>query len=283
MSDTLTHLPVHLAIIMDGNGRWAQARGLPREAGHRAGAETVRTIVTECRRLGIRHLTLYTFSSENWSRPKAEVSALFSLLLEFLGQEVPRMEREGIRLNILGDMEALPLAARTALRHGLRRTAANTDMVLNLALNYGGRAELVRAVRAMMAEGLRPGDVTEQSLADHLYTAGQPDPDFLIRTSGEQRLSNYLLYQCAYSEFYFPPTPWPDFGVEALHEALAAAPSPASFWPPSSSLPWSCGAGCCLPSSCWWRRWACGNSFPCSGATSASPAASAPSPWAGAC
>ena len=153
MSDTLTHLPVHLAIIMDGNGRWAQARGLPREAGHRAGAETVRTIVTECRRLGIRHLTLYTFSSENWSRPKAEVSALFSLLLEFLGQEVPRMEREGIRLNILGDMEALPLAARTALRHGLRRTAANTDMVLNLALNYGGRAELVRAVRAMMAEG----------------------------------------------------------------------------------------------------------------------------------
>ena len=222
MSDTLTHLPVHLALIMDGNGRWAQARGLPREAGHRAGAETVRTIVTECRRLGIRHLTLYTFSSENWSRPKAEVSALFSLLLEFLGQEVPRMEREGIRLNILGDMEALPLAARTALRHGLRRTAANTDMVLNLALNYGGRAELVRAVRSMMAEGLRPGDVTEQSLADHLYTAGQPDPDFLIRTSGEQRLSNYLLYQCAYSEFYFTPTPWPDFGVEALHEALAA-------------------------------------------------------------
>ena len=221
MSETLTHLPVHLAIIMDGNGRWAQARGLPREAGHRAGAETVRTIVTECRRLGIRHLTLYTFSSENWSRPKTEVSALFSLLLEFLGQEVPRMEREGIRLNILGDMEALPLAARTALRHGLRRTAANTDMVLNLALNYGGRAELVRAVRSMMAEGLRPEDVTEQSLADHLYTAGQPDPDFLIRTSGEQRLSNYLLYQCAYSEFYFTPTPWPDFGVEALHEALA--------------------------------------------------------------
>ena len=190
MSETLTHLPVHLAIIMDGNGRWAQARGLPREAGHRAGAETVRTIVTECRRLGIRHLTLYTFSSENWSRPKTEVSALFSLLLEFLGQEVPRMEREGIRLNILGDMEALPLAARTA-------------------------------VRSLMAEGLRPEDVTEQSLADHLYTAGQPDPDFLIRTSGEQRLSNYLLYQCAYSEFYFTPTPWPDFGVEALHEALA--------------------------------------------------------------
>ena len=180
----------------------------------------MRTIVTECRRLGIRHLTLYTFSSENWSRPKTEVSALFSLLLEFLGQEVPRMEREGIRLNILGDMEALPLAARTAPAPRPARRPIRT-WCSTWPLNYGGRAELVRAVRSMMAEGLRPEDVTEQSLADHLYTAGQPDPDFLIRTSGEQRLSNYLLYQCAYSEFYFTPTPWPDFGVEALHEALA--------------------------------------------------------------
>ena len=150
-------LPVHLAVIMDGNGRWAQARGLPREAGHRAGAETVREIVTECRKLGIRYLTLYTFSSENWNRPKTEVTALFSLLLEFLGQEVPRMEREGIRLNILGDIDGLPLAARTALRHGMRRTAANDGMVLNLALNYGGRAEIVRAVQELLREGVSPG------------------------------------------------------------------------------------------------------------------------------
>ena len=214
-------LPVHLAVIMDGNGRWAQARGLPREAGHRAGAETVREIVTECRKLGIRYLTLYTFSSENWNRPKTEVTALFSLLLEFLGQEVPRMEREGIRLNILGDIDGLPLAARTALRHGMRRTAANDGMVLNLALNYGGRAEIVRAVQELLREGVSPDEVTEESFARHLYTAGQPDPDFLIRTSGEQRLSNYLLYQCAYSEFYFTPVPWPDFRVPQLHEALA--------------------------------------------------------------
>ena len=149
-------LPVHLAVIMDGNGRWAQARGLPREAGHRAGAETVRDIVTECRRLGIRYLTLYTFSSENWNRPRAEVTALFSLLLEFLGQEVPRMEREGIRLNVLGDIDGLPLAARTALRHGMRRTAANDGMTLNLALNYGGRAEIVRAVQSLLRDGVVP-------------------------------------------------------------------------------------------------------------------------------
>lgn len=214
-------LPAHLAIIMDGNGRWAQARGLPREAGHRAGAETVREIVTACRKLGIRHLTLYTFSSENWNRPRTEVAALFSLLLEFLGQEVPRMEREGIRLNILGDIEGLPLAARTALRHGMRRTAANADMQLNLALNYGGRAEIVQAVRRLLRDNVAPEDVTEESFARYLYTAGQPDPDFLIRTSGEQRLSNYLLYQCAYSEFYFTPVPWPDFHEAQLHEALA--------------------------------------------------------------
>ena len=215
-------LPVHLAVIMDGNGRWAQARGLPREAGHRAGAETVRDIVTECRRLGIRYLTLYTFSSENWNRPRAEVTALFSLLLEFLGEEVPRMEREGIRLNVLGDLDGLPLPARTALRHGMRRTAGNEAMTLNLALNYGGRAEIIQAVRRILREGLAPEDVTEESFALRLYTAGQPDPDFLIRTSGEQRLSNYLLYQCAYCEFYFTPVPWPDFRAPQLHEALAA-------------------------------------------------------------
>ena len=224
MSETLTHLPVHLAIIMDGNGRWAQARGLPREAGHRAGAETVRTIVTECRRLGIRHLTLYTFSSENWSRPKTEVSALFSLLLEFLGQEVPRMEREGIRLNILGDMEALPLAAGTALSHGLRGTAVNTEMVLNLALNYGGRAEIVDAVNRITAElaGQPRREITEESFRNYLYAPDIPDPDLLIRTCNEQRISNFLLWQLAYTEFYFTPVPWPDFTKEELIKAVEA-------------------------------------------------------------
>ena len=219
--DIPDNLPAHIAIIMDGNGRWAQARGLPRSAGHRAGAETVRNVVTECRELGIRHLTLYAFSSENWNRPKAEISALFSLLLEFLRREVPLREEKGIALKVLGDLDGLPLPQRTALRHAMSRTEAGREMTLNLALNYGGRAELVRAVRTFLRENARPEDVTEESLAERLYTAGQPDPDLLIRTSGEQRLSNYLLYQCAYSELYFTPVPWPDFGADQLREALA--------------------------------------------------------------
>ena len=205
MTEELEKLPAHIAIIMDGNGRWAQARGLPRSAGHRAGAEAVRTVVTECRGLGLRHLT----------------SALFSLLLEFLRREVPLMEEKGIALKVLGDLEGLPLPQRTALRHAMGRTEAGREMTLNLALNYGGRAELVRAVRGFLRDNARPEDVTEESLAQRLYTAGQPDPDLLIRTSGEQRLSNYLLYQCAYSELYFTPVPWPDFGADQLREALA--------------------------------------------------------------
>lgn len=213
-------LPAHIAIIMDGNGRWAQARGLPRTDGHRAGADAVRTVVRECRRLGIPHLTLYAFSSENWNRPKTEISALFGLLLEFLGAEVPRMEEQGIRLRVLGDLDGLPLAQRGALRHAMARTAACADMTLNLALNYGGRAELVRAARALAAEGLPPEAITEEALAARLDTAGQPDPDLLIRTSGELRLSNFLLYQCAYSELHFTPVLWPDFGAAELAAAL---------------------------------------------------------------
>lgn len=213
-------LPAHIAIIMDGNGRWAQARGLPRTAGHRAGADAVRTVVRECRRLDIPHLTLYAFSSENWNRPKTEISALFGLLLEFLGAEVPHMEEQGIRLRVLGDLDGLPLAQRGALRHAMARTAACADMTLNLALNYGGRAELVRAARALAAEGLAPEAITEEALAARLDTAGQPDPDLLIRTSGELRLSNFLLYQCAYSELHFTPVLWPDFGAGELAAAL---------------------------------------------------------------
>ena len=193
---------------MDGNGRWAQARNLPREAGHKAGAEAVRAVVTECRRLGIRHLTLYTFSSENWNRPKAEISALFSLLLEFLRRELPRLEEQGISLRVLGDLDGLPLAQRTALRHAIKRTADGPHMVLNLALNYGSRAELVRAMRSFLHDGARPEDITEESLAQRLYTAGQPDPD--------------LLYQCAYSELYFTQVAWPDFDAAQLRLALEA-------------------------------------------------------------
>lgn len=213
-------LPRHIAIIMDGNGRWAEARGLPRSEGHRAGARAVRSIVEECRRLGIGHLTLYAFSSENWSRPASEIAALFALLLEFLAVEAPRMEREGVRLQVIGDLDGLPLPQRAALRSAMDRTAKCSGMILNLALNYGARQEIITAARRLA--GRAPEEITEESFAQALCTSGQPDPDLLIRTSGELRLSNFLLFQCAYSELYFTPTLWPDFSAAELRRALEA-------------------------------------------------------------
>ncbi len=221
-TETLSHeLPRHIAVIMDGNGRWAQARGLPRTAGHKAGVEAARGIVTECRKIGISRLTLYTFSRENWQRPAEEVGTLFSLLVDFLAQEVPNMERESIRLRVLGETDALPLAARGALAHALRRTARCTAMTVNLALNYSGREEILRAARALVRDGLTEDAITEEAFRKRLYTGDDPDPDLLIRTSGELRISNYLLFQCAYSELYFTPELWPDFSPESLHRALA--------------------------------------------------------------
>lgn len=213
-------LPQHIAIIMDGNGRWAQHRGMPRTEGHKAGVQAARAIVTECRTLGIEYLTLYTFSRENWNRPREEVSLLFSLLVQFLTEEVPNMVKQSIRLNILGEVDELPLAARTAIQHALKRTKDGTGMVVNLALNYGGRDEIIRAARRLVADGIAPKDVTEQSLRERLYTASMPDPDMVIRTSGEIRISNYLLFQCAYSEFFFTDTLWPDFSPEILRQTL---------------------------------------------------------------
>ncbi len=218
----MNSLPRHVAIILDGNGRWAKARGLGRSEGHRAGAMAVREIVTYCREIGLRHLTLYTFSSENWSRPKTEVSALFSLLLEFLKAEVPRMLQQGISLKVFGDVEGLPLAVRTALKLAVKTTAKGGAMDLNLALNYGSRAEIVRAVRRIVADGVPADQISEETIASRLYTAGQPDPDLVIRTSGEQRLSNYLLYQIAYAELYFTPVAWPDFTPAEMAKALEA-------------------------------------------------------------
>ena len=212
----------HIAIIMDGNGRWARQRGLSRSAGHKAGAEAVRGIITECRKMGLSHLTLYTFSKENWSRPKEEVAYLFGLLKEFLTGELPTLVEKSIRLRILGDIDGLPLAARQVLKHAMNKTAGCTAMTLNLALNYSGRDEIVRACRKMMTSGVSPEEITEESFKNYLYTAGQPDPDLVIRTSGEIRLSNYLLYQAAYSELYFTDTLWPDFTPEHLQEAVAA-------------------------------------------------------------
>ena len=207
---------------MDGNGRWAQQRGLSRSEGHKAGVEAARGLVTECRKLGIECLTLYTFSQENWQRPAEEVNTLFSLLVEFLGREVPNMERESIRLRVLGEIDALPLTARAAVRHALKRTARCSAMTVNLALNYSGRGEILHAARSLVRDGIRPEQISEEEFSRRLYTAGLPDPDLLIRTSGELRISNYLLFQCAYSELYFTEELWPDFSPQSLHRALAS-------------------------------------------------------------
>lgn len=216
------NLPKHVAIIMDGNGRWAETRGLPRSEGHRAGAKAVREIVTECRRLNVPFLTLYAFSSENWKRPQNEIAFLFGLLLDFLAVETPRLAREGIRLNVIGNLQGLPLPQRKALRYSMGKTGECQDMTLNLALNYGGRAEIVEACKKLLASGIDPAALTEEMFSGYLDTAGQPDPDLLIRTSGEERLSNFLLYQSAYSELYFTPVCWPDFNAAELAVAFDA-------------------------------------------------------------
>jgi undecaprenyl diphosphate synthase len=217
---TRPELPRHIAVIMDGNGRWARLRNLPRTEGHRAGAGAARAIVAECRRLGIPYLTLYAFSRENWRRPVEEIDTLFSLLVDFLTKEIPSMERESIRMRVLGDPDALPLAARRAVRHAVKRTEHCSAMTANLALNYSGREEILQAARSLVRDGIAPDLIDEEMFSRRLHTAGQPDPDLLIRTSGEMRLSNYLLFQCAYSELYFTPELWPDFSPASLHRAL---------------------------------------------------------------
>ena len=205
---------------MDGNGRWAKARGLPRREGHRRGTEAAKNLVVECRRLGIASLTLYTFSKENWSRPRDEVGFLFDLLVRFLKRELKTLLDNDVQMRVLGELSELPLAARKAVQHCVNKTAHCSSMILNLALNYSGRDELVRAVRDIAASGLRPEEVDKQAVSDRLYTAGQPDPDLVIRTSGELRLSNFLLFQSAYAELYFTETLWPDFDASELKKAL---------------------------------------------------------------
>jgi undecaprenyl diphosphate synthase len=217
-------LPRHLAIIMDGNGRWAEQRGLPRIVGHRRGVEAVKAIVKECRTLGIGYLTLYAFSSENWRRPAEEVSALMGLLCRYLQSELETMLSRRIRLNVIGETERLPREAREVLQRAVERTRDNDDMVLTLALSYGARDELVRAARRLAGEvaagRLTPGAIDEAALAGALDTGGLPDPDLLVRTSGEMRISNFLLWQLAYTELFFTEVLWPDFGVAELQRAL---------------------------------------------------------------
>ncbi len=218
-------LPRHIAIIMDGNGRWAKRRNLPRVAGHKAGVEPVRTTVETCARAGVKVLTLYAFSVENWKRPRGEVDTLWRLLRIYTRRELPNLMRNGIQLRAIGHIEALPAPARSELLEAVAATAGNRGLIVNLAINYSGRTELVDAVNAAIEEARAAGRserlrITADQIAAHLYTAALPDPDLLIRTSGEMRVSNFLLWQIAYAELYVTETLWPDFTRADLLRAL---------------------------------------------------------------
>ena len=219
-------LPHHIAVILDGNGRWAQRRGLPRTAGHKAGAETFRAIATYCRDIGLEYLTVYAFSTENWKRPKDEVETIMVLLKRYLLEAIDTMERDNVRLRFLGDMQALSQELRDLVEQCNAISDRLTGCQCNICINYGGRAEIAQGARRF-AEDCAAGvvkldDLTEETFEKYLYSAGMPSPELLIRPGGEQRLSNFLLWQCAYAEFYFTDVLWPDFSKEELHRAIAA-------------------------------------------------------------
>ncbi len=216
-----TRLPQHVAVIMDGNGRWAQRRLLPRGAGHRAGVERVRTVIRMSSDIGIRYLTLYAFSTENWKRPEGEVSTLMGLLLEYMRRELNELHEKNVRIMTLGDVSRLPAEVYREIENAKQKTRGNTGLTVNMAINYGGRQELVGAVKKALTQGTDPQAVDEAYISSLLDTAGQPDPDLMIRTSGEARISNFLLYQLAYAEFYFTDTLWPDFDEAQYAMALA--------------------------------------------------------------
>ncbi len=219
-------IPQHIAIIMDGNGRWATRRGLSRSQGHQAGAEPVRTVLKAARRAKVKYLTLYAFSTENWGRPEDEIKGLFELLLKYLESELEELMSSGVRLKVIGEIDSLPPLAAEGLKAAIDHTSANSDLTLTLALSYGSRHELARAARLLAREvkagRLTPDRIDPEALEEKLWTHGLPDPELLIRTGGDMRLSNFLLWQCAYAEFYFTPTLWPDFGEEDFLAAIAA-------------------------------------------------------------
>ena len=221
-----SRLPRHIAVIMDGNGRWATRRSLPRTAGHTAGVEALRSIIRECDNLGIEALTIYAFSTENWKRSKEEVGALMALLLKYFSSEIDELNQKNVCIRILGDVDGLPAAQKDAVNAAMALTGKNTGLHLNIALNYGGRDELLRAAKALIRRAQQTGmdadSFTREDFEDALYTRGLPDVDLLIRTSGEMRISNFLPYQIAYAEFVVVDTLWPDFGVPELHSAIAA-------------------------------------------------------------
>jgi undecaprenyl diphosphate synthase len=213
-------VPVHIAIIMDGNGRWALARGLPRLAGHRAGTDNLRRIIEACVEFGVQYLTIYAFSTENWGRPQEEVLGLLRILEDVIDRELKELHKQGVQLRHIGRLERLKPSLRKKVLDAVELTHGNTRLVLNVAFNYGGRDEIVQAIQHIMQDGYQAEDVTAELVNRYLYTAGVPDPDLIIRTSGELRVSNFLIWQGAYSDWYITPTYWPDFGKEELRKAI---------------------------------------------------------------
>lgn len=226
MQIDMERLPVHVAIIMDGNGRWAKKRNLPRLAGHKAGMEALKKIVRRSGEIGIGYLTVYAFSTENWKRSNEEVSGIFQILVYYMEREIREIHQKNVKVRILGDYSSLPRAAVDAVDRAVELTKDNTGLVFNIALNYGGRDEIVKSAQRLAGKvqkgELQPEEITEDLFGEGLYTGGMPDPDFIIRTSGELRLSNFLPWQSAYSEFYFTDTLWPDFDETDFEEAISA-------------------------------------------------------------
>jgi undecaprenyl diphosphate synthase len=214
------HIPVHIAIIMDGNGRWAKARGLPRLAGHKAGTENLRRIIRGCVEFGIKYLTIYAFSTENWGRPAEEVAGLMHIVEEVIDKELGELHKEGVQLRHMGHLDKLDPSLQKKVLHAVEMTRNNTRLILNIAFNYGGRDEILYAVKGMLENGIKSEQVTAELFSTYLFTNGTPDPDLIVRTSGEMRISNFLIWQSAYSEWYFTPIFWPDFDQEELRKAL---------------------------------------------------------------
>lgn len=215
-------MPQHVAIIMDGNGRWAKERGLPRIAGHRAGTENIRRVIECLAEHGVRYITLFAFSTENWERPSGEVRGLIRILGRVIDRETKDFHQHGVRLRLLGRVDRLSPRLQRKVRDAIELTKDNERLTVSVAFDYGGRDELVEAVKRIVADGIPPEDIDESLVSGYLYTAGLPDPDLIIRTAGEMRLSNFLLWQAAYSEYYATPTYWPDFGAEDIEKALEA-------------------------------------------------------------
>ncbi len=219
-TEPITKLPTHVAVIMDGNGRWAAKRGQPRLVGHHAGTENLRRVIRACVEFGVKYLTIYAFSTENWGRPKEEVEGLLNILEDVIDRELAELHSEGVQLRHIGHLDALPSMLREKVLKAIELTKNNDRLVLSLAWNYGGRDEIVCAIREIINEGIPAEDITPDIVSQHLFTAGIPDPDLIIRTSGEMRISNFLIWQGAYAEWYVTPTLWPDFGRDELREAL---------------------------------------------------------------